>query len=112
MELKKIMKLQALFDKEHSGIFSWSVRRREDDLEVLEFLLVCIIGELGELSNIVKKAMRGDFPLTAKKEQLEEEVADIFTYLLKICNKMNIDLEETFLKKLERNKVRFKHYER
>lgn len=110
MELKRIMKLQALFDKERSGVFDWSGRGKEDSLEALEFLLICMIGELGELSNIVKKVIRGDFPLADKKEQLEEEVADTFIYLLKICNKMNIDLEENFLKKLERNKTRFKHY--
>ncbi len=48
MELKTIMELQALFDKGHSGIFNWSVRRTEEKLEVLQFLLICIMGELGE----------------------------------------------------------------
>ncbi len=41
---------------------------------------------------------------------MEEEVADIFIYLLKICNRMDIDLEENFLKKLKKNKKRFKDY--
>jgi len=112
MELKKIMKLQALFDKEHLGIFDWSVRVTEDNLEVSKFLLICMIGELGEFANIVKKVIRGDFSLASKKEQIEEEVADIFIYLLKICIQMNIDLEKNFLKKLEKNKIRFKHYKR
>lgn len=104
--------MQALFDKEHSGIFDWSVHITEDNLEVLEFLLICMIGELGEFANTVKKVIRGDFSLSSKKEQIEEEVTDVFIYLLKICNQMNIDLEENFLKKLEKNKIRFKHYER
>jgi NTP pyrophosphatase (non-canonical NTP hydrolase) len=42
-----------------------------------------------------------------KKEHLEDEVADIFYYLLKISSKHNINLEEAVLKKLEKNKMKY-----
>jgi len=35
------------------------------------------------------------------KDKIEEEVADIFIFLLVFCNETNIDLESTVLNKLE-----------
>lgn len=111
MHLKKLMELQDAFDKEHSGQFNWSERITESNLDILEFLLICMIGELGELANAVKKVLRGDLPFNSIREELNEEVADVFIYLIKLCNQMNIDLEESFLTKLEKNRTRFKHFE-
>ena len=83
-----------------------------DNMEPLTFLLICMVGELGELANCVKKIVRGDFPLDAKITEIEEEIADIFIYLVKICNQMNLDLEELFLRKIELNRKRFSNYTR
>ena len=112
MDLKKIMEVQNDFDKDHVGNFDWAIAITENNLEILEFLIICIMGELGELSNTVKKVVRGDFHLDTKKEQIEEEITDIFIYVVKLCNQLNIDLEANFIKKLEYNKERFKNYEK
>lgn len=112
MELMEIRKLQDEFDKEHAGNFEWSARITPNNLEVLEFLLLSLVGEVGELSNITKKIIRGDFELASAKEHVEDEVADIFIYLIKICNQMEIDLEKIFLNKLEKNKVRFSNFKK
>jgi len=108
VELEKIMKLQGKFDAKHSGLSDWSVKVTEENLELLEFLMIGMMGEFGEFANTIKKIIRGDFSLSSKREEIEEEVADIFIYLVKICNQMDIDLAGNFLKKLEKNKKRFK----
>jgi len=112
MELSGIMELQDSFDRDHSGRFDWSVRVTQDNLDVLAFLALGICGEAGELANIVKRVVRGDDSLRGARHEIEEEVADIFIYLVKTCNQMEIDLEEAYLNKLERNRSRFKRYER
>lgn len=45
-----------------------------------EFLAVGIAGEAGEMCNIVKKVMRGDFTLQSHREEVLDEIADIMTY--------------------------------
>ena len=112
MDLKRMMQLQDDFDREHCGWFEWSASVTEESLGVLAFLLVAVSGEVGELANVVKRVLRGDESLAAAQPQIEDEVADVFIYLLKLCNQMDINLERAFMTKLQRNKTRFKQYER
>lgn len=46
--------------------------------------------EVGELLQAIRKN---------KREKIEEEISDVFAWLLTICNLLNIDLEEIFKKK-------------
>lgn len=41
---------------------------------------LAIAGEAGELCNIVKKIVRGDFALSDKRVEMLDELADIITY--------------------------------
>lgn len=111
MEFKDLVELQKEFDKKHQSTFNWSVPIDESNLDVLAFLLISLIGEVGEASNIVKKIIRGDFSFNEKKSALSEEFADVMIYLFKIAYQLNIDLEKEYLKKLEINKERFKIFE-
>jgi len=108
--IKELKKIQKKFDLEHQGNIPFYEEINDNNIDALEHLLVCLMGELGEFSNIVKKVKRGDFPLSDKTDELTDEMADIFIYLLKISNQMDIDFEKAFLNKLEKNKKRFKHY--
>jgi NTP pyrophosphatase (non-canonical NTP hydrolase) len=112
MELKEIMELQYKFDEKHAGKFEWSIPITENTINILAFLIVAMTGEIGELSNIVKKILRGDHSLEDSKEQIKDELVDIFIYLIKICNQMSINLEEVFFNKLEQNIARFRQYEK
>jgi NTP pyrophosphatase (non-canonical NTP hydrolase) len=106
--LKDICKIQEEFDKSHAvNNHSFYTDINEDNIAELEHLAVCMIGEFGEFCNILKKVKRGDYKLDTVKSDLNEELADTFIYLLKISNQFNIDLEEEFFKKLEKNKKRF-----
>jgi len=110
--INDLKKIQKEFDFDHHADIPFYEEINDDNIDSLEHLLVCIMGELGEFSNIVKKIKRGDFKLSDKTNELTDELADIFIYLLKISNQMDIDLEKSFFDKLEKNKKRFKHYKK
>ncbi|TXD96729.1 nucleotide pyrophosphohydrolase [Psychrobacter frigidicola] len=108
LSLEKIKILQKGFDRNHSvGDKAFYVDINESNIHELEHLIVCLLGELGEFANILKKVTRGDFSLEDVKGDLDEELVDAFIYLIKISNQFNVDLEEGYLSKLEKNKQRF-----
>ena len=112
MTLQELMKLQEEFDIKHTSNFNWNEKINDENIEMLEFLLISMFGEIGETANLVKKSVRGDFKLESIKEQLSEEIADIFIYLMKICIQLDIDLENSYLNKRKKNMERFKKYEK
>lgn len=111
MTLNELIEYQKRFDSNHSGKFDWDTKISDENIEMLEFLLLSITGELGETANIVKKIVRGDFCLAKKKTEISEELADILAYLLKLSYQLDIDLERAYFNKMNRNEERFKHYE-
>jgi len=112
MNLKEIIHLQAQFDKSHKLNFAWDQTITQDNLEILQFLTIALIGEAGEFSNVVKKIIRGDRLLNESFDEISSEIADIFIYTLKLCYQLDIDLEQAFLKKLKENEIRFKKFEK
>lgn len=112
MTLQELILKQKEFDRSHKSTFCWDSPITEDNLDVLEFLLIALMGELGETSNIVKKIVRGDFSLDEKKADLTEELADMFIYLVKLSYQLEIDLEAACTEKIAKNYGRFKHYEK
>ncbi len=111
MLLQELIKRQKDFDDKHSGNFNWSEKISDNNICLLEHLLVAMMGEVGETANIIKKIIRGDVLLDDVKLSLEEEIADMFIYIMKMSYQLDIDLEKAFLSKLEKNKSRFKCYE-
>jgi NTP pyrophosphatase (non-canonical NTP hydrolase) len=111
MELKEILRMQSDFDAAHASREKrWNVPITKDNVELLEHLLVCLVGEIGECANIAKKVVRGDLKYEESRPELACELADSFIYLIKICNQANVDLEQEFLKRLEYNRQRFEKY--
>lgn len=74
-------------------------------------LAMALSVEASELVEIFQWQEKDDYKLEKfEKKTLEntkEEVADIFYYLIRICDKMNIDLEEAFFEKMEQNKNKY-----
>jgi NTP pyrophosphatase (non-canonical NTP hydrolase) len=112
MDLNQLIDIQKEFDSKHIGKFYWAQKVDEQNIEVLGYLLLCLAGEFGETTNLVKKVMRGDYSLNDIRPQLGEEIADMFIYVLKLAYQLDIDIEKQFLAKVDKNKSRFVNYEK
>lgn len=69
-----------------------------------QYWCLALAGEIGELCNLVKKETRDRAIL---KRQISEEMADILIYLCMMANSLEIDLEEEYYRKQEKNVQRF-----
>jgi len=112
VELAELVKLQVEFSREKFPQF-WEIRDMRDLALRLEYLSNALAGEVGEAANLVKKVVRsvvygkGDVRLEDIREELVEEVTDVFIYLLTIAGLLGVDLEKAYLQKLEKNRRRF-----
>jgi NTP pyrophosphatase (non-canonical NTP hydrolase) len=111
MELNHIIELQKEFDKNHKINFNWAEEISKDNLQHLQYLIIALAGEVGEMANCVKKVLRGDEQFESSKSNIEGELTDVFIYTIKIAYQMNIDLEKSYTKKLEINRSKFKPFE-
>jgi len=80
---------------------------QEERINYLEHILVCMMGELGEFANEVKKCHRDK---TWKEQELKEELTDTFIFLLKLAMTLKMDMKGEFYKKMEKNDKRFAHF--
>ncbi|MCL6270282.1 pyrophosphohydrolase [Sansalvadorimonas sp. 2012CJ34-2] len=62
--------------------------------------------EVGELFKAVRKAQGLKMDPESEVGELKGELADILIYLCSIANRFDIDLEQAFLNKEEKNKQR------
>ena len=68
-----------------------------------------LMEEVGELARIiVRKYGEQSFKDSDKKNDLEEEFADILFVLVALANQTGVDLEEAFKKKLQKKTIRDK----
>lgn len=112
MHLSQFINMQRNFDSRHKGKFDWAQKINEDNLEILEYLFLCLVGEFGEATNLVKKVLRGDFSLDEIRPELNEEIVDIFIYVLKLIYQLDIDIEKEFLSKIDKNRIKFSKFEK
>ncbi len=70
-----------------------------------EHAFIHLVEEIGETARALlhKSTERSKFHCSEPAE-LEEELADIFWQTLKLASHLNIDLEQAFIKKFEKNK--------
>lgn len=80
------------------------VRGFKDNRIEQRFLL--LLEESGEFAKAVRKNAGLGFADDTQKKDMAEEAADVFIILLGICNMLNIDLEQAFRDKEEKNKQR------
>lgn len=72
-------------------------------------LVMALSGEVGELNEIFQWLTEEESQnLSADGLQhTKEEVADIAIYLLRICMKLDIDLEEAIIEKMKKNEEKY-----
>ena len=115
MDLKEIIKFQKKFDDKHG--WSWEAEDEDGALERLKYVTIALSGEVGEFANLVKKALRKDFPVgklpdTNKMEMLKGELTDVFIYTILASRVLKMDLEEGYFKKVKELEERFKDLEK
>lgn len=62
---------------------------------------LAICGEAGELANLTKKCLRGDFTIPEKREDLLRELADIITYCDLAISSLGEDTGATVWRKFD-----------
>lgn len=101
MDLKNIEKKLSNF----SSIRDW------DQFHSVKNLSMALSVECAELLEIVQWMSEDESnQLTSehpKYQNVKDEVADVFLYLVRICQKTGIDLERACLEKIEKNELKY-----
>jgi NTP pyrophosphatase (non-canonical NTP hydrolase) len=82
------------------------VQERGFNKETLPEKFMLFLEECGEMAKAARKTQNIKTDKHSEQFQLDHEVADVFIYLLDICNYFDIDLEKAFRDKEEINKKR------
>jgi len=97
------------YEKIKSDIEKFVSNRKWQDYHTPKNLSMALSVEASELLEIFQWQMENEknYPKSAEKEQVEDEVADIFFYLVRFCQVMNIDLEKAFYYKMRKNAEKY-----
>jgi len=72
-------------------------------------LVMALSGEVGELNEIFQwlTQEQSDNLSSNVKEHTSDEIADIAIYLINLCMKLDINLEDAILKKIKKNELKY-----
>ena len=74
-------------------------------------LVMALSGEVGELNECFQWLNDADIEDVKNSPEklipIEHEIADVFIYLIRIANKMGIDVEDAVYKKMEINRLKY-----
>ncbi len=97
--------------KVNALIEEFIAQRDWDQFHSLKNLVMALSVESSELLEIFQwlteeesRSLKDD---PVKKQRLEEEVADVFVYLMRIVSKADINLEEVVLRKISANAEKY-----
>jgi NTP pyrophosphatase (non-canonical NTP hydrolase) len=82
------------------------VKERGFDKETVSEMFMLFLEECGEMAKAARKTQKMKIDKSSEQFHLDHEVADVFIYLLDICNHFGVDLEKAFREKEEINKKR------
>lgn len=92
--------------KDYQAYVKFKIKERGFDHETLPEVFMLMLEECGELAHAARKLSAVKTDPASKKRDAEEEIADVFWYLIDIANYLGIDLQEAFKKKEEINEKR------
>ena len=106
MELKE--KLKQLNEKsnikEIQKYIQEMKKQRKFDGVTIEREMMLFVEEIGELAKAIRKSTNGRLDIEKEyKDNIEEELADCFIYLLSIANMNNVDIFKAFKDKETKN---------
>lgn len=82
------------------------VKERGFEKETIPELFMLLLEECGELAKAGRKIQHIKTDEQSERFHVDLEMADVFIYLLILCNRFGIDLEKAFRDKEEINKKR------
>lgn len=82
------------------------VKERGFDQETVAEIFMLFLEECGEMAKSARKNLKIKDHAGKEYADLQSEIADVFIYLLDICNYYHVDLEQAFREKEELNKRR------
>ncbi len=86
------------------------IKERGFDAETLPQIFMLFLEECGEMAKAARKTQNIKYDKKSEDYHLNHEIADVFIYLLDICNHYEVDLEQAFREKEEINKKRHWEY--
>lgn len=80
------------------------VKIRGFDKESPKDVMILLTEEIGELAKEVRKSSDMKYDVSKdRKPKLEDEIADVFMYILCMCRTTNVDLAKAFQQKERKN---------
>lgn len=92
--------------KDYQNYIREMIKERGFVQESVPEIFMLFLEECGELAKAARKLHGLKTDSESAQHNIEHEAADVFNYLLDICNHFNVDLEKAFRDKEEINKQR------
>jgi len=73
----------------------------DNDVWPIQNWVLAVCGESGELANLVKKCLRGDFTVEEKRQEILSELADIITYCDLAVSSLSADTGTELIRKFD-----------
>ena len=85
--------------------------RKWEKYHITKNLVMALSGEIGELNECFQWLSNKEIDqiknIPEKLVTIEHEIADVFIYIVRIANKMGIDIEDVVYKKMELNRLKY-----
>jgi len=87
----------------------FAAERNWDQFHTPKNLAMALSGEVGELTEIFQwlTPEQSEHLPAGKQDHLEEEIADVLMYLLRLADKSDIDIMQACQKKLAKNRQKY-----
>lgn len=97
------------YEKIKLDIEKFVTNRKWQKFHTPKNLSIAITKESAELMELFQWQMKNEktYPKSGNKMHVEDEVADIFFYLVRLCQIMDIDLEKAFYYKMRKNAEKY-----
>jgi NTP pyrophosphatase (non-canonical NTP hydrolase) len=102
---------QTIVEELKDIVKQFCIERDWDQYHNAKDLTIALSIEVSELLEIFRWKSLDEieqlFLADKKRDEIEDEVADIFYFLLRISQKYEVDLSESLKKKMEKNKIKY-----
>ena len=88
------------------NLAEFSAERDWDQFHSPKNLVMALTGEVGELNELFQW-LTEEQSKNLQNEEIKNEIADIFIYIIRLADKLDIDIEEAVKKKMEINKNKY-----